>query len=454
MPNTVSMTAPMDVQAQEAAIARQRRLAEMLQQQSMEQQQGQTVPGGFYVPPSPVQGVAKLVQALVASRQQESADRKQSELSDRQRQSLVDGLTNYQNAMQGTPAETFTPDGDGMGPAGTQPAVPGNRQAALAALLRSEHPVLQQLGIAEMTKKPESQFNKVDAKDYTQESVLKFSQTQNFADLVPVRKMEFVNDQAVNPFDTKPGTIVPKQANMASDLLIPDGNGGFVPNAQLVEVKKGIAKSGAPSVNVKTDIKMNEGIANQVGPMMKESVIAATGAAQQVDAANRIIQAVDTNKIYAGPMATTRLKIAQVGDLIGVGGKDEQEKIANTRQAIRGLSEMTLQGRKSMRGEGAITESEGKLAERTFSGDINELTPAEIRQLAKASERAARFLHGEHNRKVEQMRKTPGLENVTPFYEVPPIPEPAQAAPGQTGGLSQSEQQELQQLRQRLGRNK
>lgn len=422
MANTVNLTAPNDFQTQQQAIERQRRLAEALQQQSMEQMQGQTVPGGFYVPPSPVQGLARLAQALVSKHQQDSADQKQSDLSDRQRNALVDGLTGYQQALQGTPAETFAPDGDGMGPTGTQPAVPGNRQAALAALLRSEHPVLQQLGVAEMTKKAENPFGKVDPKDYTQESVLKFSQTQNFADLTPVRKMDTVNDQVVDLYSAKPGTVIPKQSNPYSDLLVSDGAGGVKQNTPLIDAKKVIAKSGAPSVNVKTDIKMNEGIANQVGPMMKESVIAATGAAQQVDAANRIIQAVDTNKIYAGPLASTRLKIAQVGDLMGISGKDEAEKIANTRQAIRGLSEMTLEGRKKMRGEGQITESEGKLAERANSGDIDDLTPAEIKMLANASKRSAIFLHQEHNRKVEQMRKTPGLENVTPFYEVPPLP--------------------------------
>lgn len=439
MANTVNLTAPTDFQTQQQAIERQRRIAEALQQQSMEPMQGQTVPGGFYVPPSPVQGLAKLAQALVAQRSMERADERQAELSDRQRQSLVDGLMGYQKALQGEPAQTFNVMDDEYGPqTATAPAVPGSRQAALAALLRSEHPVLQQLGIAEMTKKPESPFGKVDPKDYTQESVLKFSQTNNFADLVPVRKMDTVNDQVVDLYSAKPGTVIPKQANPYSDILVSDGAGGVMQNTPLIEAKKSIAKSGAPSVNVKTDIKMNEGIASQVGPMMKDSVVAATGAAQQVDAANRIIEAVDSNKIYAGPLASTRLKLAQVGDLIGVGGKDEAEKIANTRQAIRGLSEMTLQGRKSMRGEGAITESEGKLAERAFSGDIDDLTPAEIKILANASKRAATFLHKEHNRKVEQMRNTPGLEGVTPFYEVPPLPEttaPAAPASGSPTGF-------------------
>ena len=75
----------------------------------------------------------------------------------------------------------------------------------------------------------------------------------------------------------------------------------------------------------------------------------------------------------------------------GLGGRDAADQIANTRQAIRGLAEMTLQGRKQMSGQGAITESESKLAEKATSGDINSLTNAEIKQLANASARAAKF---------------------------------------------------------------
>jgi hypothetical protein len=179
-------------------------------------------------------------------------------------------------------------------------------------------------------------------------------------------------------------------------------------------------RSGTPSTNV--SVALDKGVAAQIGPMLKDAQIQAQGANLQIDAADRVIQAVDTNKVIAGPAASPQLKLAQIGLALGVTGKDTAETIANTRQAIRGMSELTLQGRKSMRGEGAITESEGKLAERAFSGDIDSLTPAEIKQIANASKRAAEFTLTEYNRKLKTLEKDPATAQLVPFYEVNRMP--------------------------------
>ena len=179
-------------------------------------------------------------------------------------------------------------------------------------------------------------------------------------------------------------------------------------------------RSGTPSTNV--SVSMDKGVAAQIGPMLKDERIQAQGAASQIDASDRVIQAVDTNKIIAGPTASAQLRLAQIGSVLGITGADTAETIANTRQAIRGFAELTLQGRKSMRGEGAITESEGKLAERAFSGDIDSLTSAEIKQLANASKRSAEFSLGEYNRKLEVLKKDPATAQLAPFYEINRMP--------------------------------
>lgn len=212
------------------------------------------------------------------------------------------------------------------------------------------------------------------------------------------------------------------------------------PNAPVQAFQLDKAKKSAPNVQVKTDVKTGESLAQQIGPMMRDSTGVAEGAVKQVDAAQRIVKAVDSGNLIAGPLANQRVTLAQVGQILGVGGKDEAEKIANTRQTVRGLAELTLQGRQQMKGQGAITESEGKLAEKAMSGDINDLTLPEIRQLAKASERAARFNHGEHARKLTVMQGNPDLAGIAPFYQGPAmpaeIPEPAPAGkPGKPGGI-------------------
>jgi hypothetical protein len=182
--------------------------------------------------------------------------------------------------------------------------------------------------------------------------------------------------------------------------------------------------------NVKIENKMGEGIAAQIGPMMKDSVDIATGAVKQVDAAKRVVGAIDSGKIIAGPFAGGRVTLAQMGQALGVGGTDAKEQLKNTRDVIRGLAEMTLQGRSQMKGQGAITESEGLLAERANSGKIEDLTIPEIKQLALASERAARFAYAEHERKYQEMLKNPSTASLATYYQGPAMP-PAITTPSE-----------------------
>lgn len=181
-------------------------------------------------------------------------------------------------------------------------------------------------------------------------------------------------------------------------------------------------RAGATNVSTRIENKMGEGLAAQVGPMVKDTYTAANGAVSQIDAAGRIIKAVDSGKIIAGPLAGGRLKVAQVGQLLGVSGKDDAETIARSRDVIRGLSEMTLQGRKQMTGQGAITESEGKLAEKAMSGDIADLTPAEIKQLARASARAAKFMYDAHQQNIGNLQQDPATAGLSKFYKTMPLP--------------------------------
>jgi hypothetical protein len=192
-------------------------------------------------------------------------------------------------------------------------------------------------------------------------------------------------------------------------------------------------RAGAPSVSV----SMDKGLAAQVGPMMKESKEKTIGAVKEIDAANQVIGAIDSNKMFTGPLANQRLSAAQLGSTLGVGGKDVTEKINNTRQAIQGLAEITLQGRQEMRGQGAITESEGKLAERAKSGDIS-LTPGELKQLAGAAKRAGEYTFNQHQTQLQAMSQNPETRQLMPYYNVPMMPErQVQQAPVQPNANQQ-----------------
>ena len=185
-------------------------------------------------------------------------------------------------------------------------------------------------------------------------------------------------------------------------------------NPQYADYQTGLKRAGAPS----TIVSMGKSIAGEIGPMMKEAQSIATAAVKTEDSANRIIQAIDSNKIYTGTAANVRLGAAQVANTLGVGGDTLETKIGNTRQAMQGLAELTLQGRQQMRGQGAITESESKLAERAISGDIN-FTPGEIKQLANAAKRSSEHTYNTYQSKLQSMAKNPDTAGLVPYYEVP-----------------------------------
>jgi hypothetical protein len=182
-------------------------------------------------------------------------------------------------------------------------------------------------------------------------------------------------------------------------------------------------RAGATNVTTKVESKASDSVAGQVGPILKESLTSAEGAARVDDAATRVLNAVRSGNIIAGTGANARIAIAQLANTLGVSGATDQETLLNTRRVVRGLAEMTLQGRKEMSGQGAITDRESALAEKATSGDIANLTPAEIVELAAASQRSARYQVEKHRKRVESSRNLPGMENIAPFFEVPAMPQ-------------------------------
>lgn len=175
-----------------------------------------------------------------------------------------------------------------------------------------------------------------------------------------------------------------------------------------------VKRAGAPS----TTVTMGKSIAGEIGPMMKDAQAVAQAAVKTEDSANRIIEAVNSNKLYTGTGANIRLGAAQVANTLGVGGNSLEEKISNTRKTMQGLAELTLQGRQQMRGQGQITNQESELAERAISGNIN-FTPAEIKLLANAAKRSADYTYNTYQAKVGEMARNTDTAGLVPYYQVP-----------------------------------
>jgi hypothetical protein len=345
-----------------AGIERNRALATALMQGGQQQPQGQMI-SGRYIAPSLAQNLNPLLQTAVGLYGQKKADTAETQLANTIQSKQADLLRQYGEAT--TPQEKFA--------IGTNLYAPAALQAATWERLKP-----QKLGEGET-------INEYDFAKGGYNPIAQGGEKKTEA----IRGYEMAKSQGF------PGSFF--------------------------DYEQQLKRAGASNVSV----SMDKGIAAQIGPIMKEGQLQATSAVKGIDAANQVINALDTNKLFTGPLANQRLTLAQLGTTFGGASGDLTQKINNTRAAIQGLAEITLQGRQEMHGQGAITESEGKLAERAKSGDVS-LTPGELKQLANAAKRAGEFTYNNYQTKLQVMSKDPATAQMAPYFAVNQMP-PRQA---------------------------
>jgi hypothetical protein len=130
---------------EEAKLARQQQMADLLRQQSMTQDQGRMV-GNYYVAPSWTQNLNKVAQSLVGNQMQEGVYTKQKALADAIRQRNQGDMNAFMDASKTTPAITLPEDQQGP----TAPAQGPNPQEQMRIALNSQNPNLQGIGQALM----------------------------------------------------------------------------------------------------------------------------------------------------------------------------------------------------------------------------------------------------------------------------------------------------------------
>jgi len=381
---------PPEILGEQQALNRQQQLAQMLMQQGQKTPQGQMI-GNRYIPPSFTQNLAKLANIYVGGELAKKGDKQALDLAAALRQRYGDELEQFRKIQQGRPEIAGTPDVptetyETVRGTPAQAAIPPNPQGAYDFASRAYNPALQQLGLKKLTEGP----IKVGVEDTLIDPVT----------MKPVftgagKQPESIKYAiAIGQLPPDPKTWNPQQAALAKSIVESKTSAG----ANKFDFSNMLGKS-----------------VSDVAPILIASKTATGGAIQQADAANRIIQSLDTNKIFTGAGANQKLQAAQIGQMLGVTGGKTEEIVANTRTAIQGLAQLTLQGRKQMRGEGAITESEGKLAERSMSGDVS-LTAGELRILANAAKRSAKFTYDQHQSMMGALAKD--SPNSVPYYQL------------------------------------
>lgn len=160
-------------------------------------------------------------------------------------------------------------------------------------------------------------------------------------------------------------------------------------------------------------------VAEKTGDLLERSKSRAEDALLQLDIGNRMEKALASGKVVAGPLATYRLYGRQLGETMGVTGGSNEEILVNTRNVVKGLAQYALASRGMLKGQGQISDFEGKTLEKAESGNIEDMTVPELKAIVGLANKAARARYKEHERMLGIAKGKPEMADYVPFYDVP-----------------------------------
>jgi hypothetical protein len=187
-----------------------------------------------------------------------------------------------------------------------------------------------------------------------------------------------------------PANIV--QGSYAADVPLPDA---------IVAQKLRIAKAGAPTVNVSTEKKYGERFGGLIAESDASKLAAAEGAPRAAATADRIMDILESGKVFTGTGANVRLQLAKA---LNLAGNTDEEKIANTEVLGAQLAETTLGAIKSSNlgaGQG-FTNADREFLEKAKAGQIT-FEAESLKRLAKLSRQAAEQSAETWNKRVKQI---------------------------------------------------
>lgn len=395
---TVNFQAPTEYSTEAEQIARQRKYAELMQQQAVQPIGGTEMAGGWAIRRSPLEGLAKMVQAFGAYKGQQDADEKAKALGERYTRegnaALAKGLEAYtgttkqlapdpqeaqQSADQGTPE---------VAPATVQDRPP-NPAAAMAAW--QAHPMTQPNAAAVFAH------------------LLKQNDPYTLAEgakrMGPNGTVMADNPKPVPGFSLTPGgTRFDGKGNVVAAMPNKDeleraieaaGIDPKSPEAQALFASRAtkIATHAPPtkvsvSQTVSTEKKYGEKFATEIAQAdssMRDSAIKAPALAER---ANSIKQLLADGNVITGTAADFRLGMTKALALAGF--KNADGTAVNTETLATGLAQNTLDAIKaSGLGSGnGFSNADRDFLEKAVGGKIN-LERGTIDRLANLAHKAA-----------------------------------------------------------------
>lgn len=372
---------PPELATQIRSAERRRRIAQTLLKQSLDPIQSQGV-----APVSPFQGLAQLAQTYVAAKGDISADKAEADAATKRQQWVRDivmgsfgpgapPMTKDRAVMLSTvpipevaavglhflkddPIKWLqVPDASLEGRQGAyQAAVSGQGDAAAAAALRAQKKLTPVDGTLVDVNDPANvgqYFGDEYERDPTHPTGMKIYDVPG-ADGKSEPYLKHLKSGFLKKMDNAPKTTVTQSQN--------------VENKQASEAAKRAGVTQTDQVD-------------KAWESASRSVIA-------IDNSHKILQALDEGAI-TGTTANPRLIGARLAETFGQAGKDEKEKIANTRKLIMSLADAELEAAAKIKGQGQVTEAERAILKRASSGEFA-FSESELRQIAANLEQVGR----------------------------------------------------------------
>ena len=205
-----------------------------------------------------------------------------------------------------------------------------------------------------------------------------------------------------------------------SNYQMPDGTlRAFMPNdpALPAAINAGAILQNTPQVQVNTGKKIEESILARIEQGREQAV----NAIQSMDRLNRMSDAL--NDANVGPTSTLATAADRIAVTLGIGGENTADRLAKTQEVVKGLSQMTLNARGALKGQGQISDREQAILEKAVSGDASELTRSEIQTIMDTAARAAQAQYSEYQDLLGRAGGIGSLKDYIGLYSVKDLPE-------------------------------
>lgn len=380
---------PTDYGLEAQAIERNRRLADLLQQDS-QQPLANPMSGGWAVPISPFQGLNKMAQAYVGAKGQEAADARQRALAAQIRGDTQATMTAYAKALES-----------------------GDAKGALSILSNSPNPAFQQMALTHLMKQNEPFNLREGERRYGPGGIpiaenpktvpLHFANTGSA--ITPMNALTGVPQGPTTPVSAPPAQTPAPVTELT--IALKNAQDPNMPEADRVYWKNYADKLSThqPAVkvttNVSTERKYGEQFAGQIAQADSAMRDAAIKAPELADRAITIKNTLASGKVITGTAADFRLQLGKALNLVGA---NDGETVANTETLVSQLASNTMDAIKAsgMGGGTGFSNADRDFLEKAKGGRIT-LQAETIDRLAGLAHRAATLSAQRWNTRVKQI---------------------------------------------------